>query len=68
MLPEHRNKGTGSALVKHVMKKAKEAGIPVLYLFTPDKEPFYLKLGWETFSRELFQGHPITILKADLST
>jgi GNAT superfamily N-acetyltransferase len=68
VFPEHRGQGIGSALVKYVMERAKEAGIPVLYLFTPDKEPFYLKLGWETLSREVFRGHPITIMKTNLFT
>ena len=64
--PESRGKGVGSKLVMQVMEKAKEAGIPVLYLFTPDKEGFYQKLGWHTISRETYRGHLVTIMEVNL--
>ncbi|MBI4764061.1 MAG: GNAT family N-acetyltransferase [Deltaproteobacteria bacterium] len=65
--PEHRGKGAGSKLVIHVMEKAREAGISALYLFTPDKEHFYQKLGWQTISKETYQGHLITVMKVNLT-
>jgi N-acetylglutamate synthase-like GNAT family acetyltransferase len=64
--PENRDKGVGSRLVLHVMDKAKEAGISVLYLFTPDKERFYQKLGWQPISKETYRGHLITVMQANL--
>jgi N-acetylglutamate synthase-like GNAT family acetyltransferase len=64
--PEYRCKGVGSKLVMHVMKKAKEAGIPVLYLFTPDKERFYQKLGWQTISNETYRGHLVPVMRVNL--
>ena len=63
---ENRRKGVGSKLVIHVMEKAKEAGIPVLYLFTPDKEGFYQKLGWNTISKETYRGHLVTVMQVNL--
>jgi N-acetylglutamate synthase-like GNAT family acetyltransferase len=64
--PENRGKGVGSGLVMLIMEKAKEAGIPVLYLFTPDKEGFYQKLGWQTISKEIFRGHLVTVMQVNL--
>jgi N-acetylglutamate synthase-like GNAT family acetyltransferase len=64
--PEHRCKGVGSKLVIYVMEKAKQAGIPVLYLFTPDKERFYQKLGWQPISKETYRGHLVTVMQANL--
>jgi N-acetylglutamate synthase-like GNAT family acetyltransferase len=64
--PENRGKGIGSRLVMQVMEKAKEDGIPVLYLFTPDKEHFYQKLGWHTISKETFRGHLVTVMQVTL--
>ncbi len=64
--PEHRGQGIGTKLVIHVMEKVREAGILVLYLFTPDKEGFYQKLGWQTLSKETFRDHPITVMQANL--
>ena len=64
--PAHRNQGIGTNLVIHVMEKAKESGIQTLYLFTADKEGFYQKLGWETISKEIYRGHLVTVMRADL--
>ena len=66
--PEYRGKGVGSKLVIHVMEKAKEAGIPLLYLFTPDKEHFYQRLSWQTISKEDYQGHLVTVMQVNLIT
>jgi N-acetylglutamate synthase-like GNAT family acetyltransferase len=64
--PEYRCNGVGSKLVLHVMEKANEAGIPILYLFTPDQERFYQKLGWHTISTETYRGHLVTVMQAIL--
>jgi N-acetylglutamate synthase-like GNAT family acetyltransferase len=61
--PQFRNLGIGSQLVRHVMQEAREADIKKLYLFTPNKEQFYVKLGWETFSREEYQGTSVTVME-----
>lgn len=60
--PEYRNNGVGSSLVKHIMQTAKQAGIEKLYLFTPDRETFYEKLGWQVLSREIYRGHSVTVM------
>ncbi|MBI3897153.1 MAG: GNAT family N-acetyltransferase [Gammaproteobacteria bacterium] len=60
--PEHRNRGTGDELVKHVMQRAKEAKVETLYLFTPDREAFYQKLEWRLFSKENYRGHWVTVM------
>ena len=64
--PEKRQHGLGSKLVLHVMKQAKREGITTLYLFTPDKQNFYAKLGWITKSIEQYQGHEVTIMQTSL--
>ena len=51
VVPEYRNMGIGSALIKRAEAKAKELGVQTLYLHTPDKERFYLHRGWETVER-----------------
>ena len=64
--PERRCKGIGAMLVKHVMAHASEHGIRVMYLFTPDKEEFYKRLGWATLSKEQYRNCPVTVMKARL--
>ena len=42
---EHRRQGIGSALVRRVAQEAAALGVETLYLFTPDQEHFYARLG-----------------------
>lgn len=65
--PEHRGKGVGSALVKHVVASAREAGHNAIYLFTPDQEALYTKLGWKTLQADTYRGCQVTIMHYDLS-
>lgn len=65
--PAYRNQGIGGRLVRHAMDRAKAAGIAGLYLFTPDREDFYRRLGWRVLATEHYRGHAVTIMHADLS-
>ena len=65
--PEHRNKGIGSALVRHVMQQAKLSNIEKLYLYTPDREAFYHRLGWKRIDTEHYHGHEVVIMVTDLT-
>ncbi len=66
--PDYRRQGIGSALVRHAMTEASNAGVREIYLFTPDKADFYQRLGWDVVSREPYHGRNITIMKYMLST
>jgi len=46
-----RGKGVGRALVHAVEELARWLGYEELYLFTPDRQSFYLELGWELLPR-----------------
>lgn len=65
--PPYRHKGIGSQLVSYAMSQAKSGGIRTLYLFTPDMEKFYYKLGWRLISHEKYQGHDVSIMAVDLN-
>jgi len=60
--PEYRRKGTATELVRHVMQQAAENKIKKLYLYTPDQEQFYKKMGWKTQERLNYHGHDVTIM------
>lgn len=64
--PEFRRQGIGSKLVLYVMKKAKEEGIGKFYLFTPDRETFYARLGWSTIEKTDYHGYPVTVMSVNL--
>lgn len=66
VLPEKRGRGIGTKLVLHVMAQAKREGIKTLYLFTPDRQDFYLNLGWSIKNVEQYQNQEVTIMQVDL--
>jgi GNAT superfamily N-acetyltransferase len=65
--PEFRRQGIGRQLVLHVMEQARKKGIDCLYLYTPDQECFYIKLGWSTIDKRKHQGHDVTIMQVNLN-
>jgi len=65
--PEHRKKGIGTKLVRHIMAQAKQQGIKILYLYTPDQYLFYEKLGWQIHSTVQYHGHQVTIMQTFLN-
>jgi GNAT superfamily N-acetyltransferase len=64
--PEHRNQGIGDALVARVEQEARDLGFAKLYLFTPDRTPFYARRGWKSFAQDDCHGQPITLMSLDL--
>jgi GNAT superfamily N-acetyltransferase len=45
--PDFRGRGLGKMLVARAIGEAAKLGVERLYLFTPEHEAFYRKLGWE---------------------
>jgi N-acetylglutamate synthase-like GNAT family acetyltransferase len=64
--PEFRRQGIGSKLVLHIMEQAKQNMIKRLYLFTPDRDAFYTRLGWKIFEKTSYLGYAVTIMYMDL--
>jgi len=62
-----RQQGIGSQLVRHVMQQAAEQGIERLYLYTPDQQNFYKKLGWRIMEKIEYHGSKVCIMQADLT-
>ncbi len=46
VLPEFRRRGIGGQLVRAIEAAAIRLQLERLYLFTPDQEAFYARLGW----------------------
>jgi GNAT superfamily N-acetyltransferase len=64
--PVFRSRGIGSALVHRVIKEAEQLYMNTLYLFTPDREGFYVRLGWHTIERTEYHGHQVAIMAIDI--
>ncbi len=60
--PAFRRQGVGEALVRQVVHRSAELGVPLLYLFTPDQQAFYGKRGWRHFEDVEYKGHQETIM------
>src|SRR5262245_29302470 len=41
VVPQHRRRGIGAALVRRVVDEARDLAVPRLYLYTPSAENFY---------------------------
>ncbi len=67
VLPEHRKKGHGTALIRHAMRAAQQMQYSVLTLFTPDQSALYKSLGWFTIAQERYQGEDITLMQTHLA-
>jgi N-acetylglutamate synthase-like GNAT family acetyltransferase len=59
---EHRCQGIGSALVRRVVEEAAALDVQRLYLFTPDQERFYARLGWSVIERCTYRGYPQVVM------
>lgn len=57
-----RGKGIGTSLVRVIEDKAKEIGVKILYLYTPDAQNFYAKLGWRELESTEYRGQDVTIM------
>jgi N-acetylglutamate synthase-like GNAT family acetyltransferase len=62
VIPIYRSRGVGSALVHRVIKEAEALGVETLYLFTPNWEAFYIRLGWSTVERTEYRGFEVAIM------
>lgn len=67
VLPEYRNRGIGSALVRRAVEEATRLSVKDLYLHTPDKENMYSRLGWTAIERTHYRGLDVVIMKRRLS-
>jgi GNAT superfamily N-acetyltransferase len=62
-----RRQGVGAALVAAIEKKAGDLGVKKLYLYTPESEGFYAKLGWKVKERPEYHGYAVTIMEKDIT-
>ena len=66
--PEHRSRGVGAKLVRRVINEARALDVRCLYLYTPDAEPYYTRLGWSVVERTINRGEAVTVMSYDCIT
>ncbi len=62
VVPEHRGRGIGAALVRRCEREAALAGAIRLHLYTERAAEYYRKLGWVVMSDEVYEGEPVTVM------
>ncbi len=65
--PDYRGRGVGSLLTRSVENLAAKLGYRELYLFTPDAQGLYQRLGWESLSEIQRQDHTAWVMRRRLS-
>jgi predicted N-acetyltransferase YhbS len=65
---EHRRRGIGAQLVSAIEEKARELGFATLYLWTPDKEEFYARLGWSVVQRTEYRQENAVVMQKQLAS
>lgn len=63
--PNARGQGIGSCLTSFMWEEAIRLGHQEVYLFTPDQERLYARLGWNTISTEQYHGKEVVIMHKD---
>jgi len=61
-----RRRGIGAALCATVEEAARSRGIQTLYLFTLDKQAWYLRQGWTVFAPCVWHERPGDIMSKEL--
>jgi GNAT superfamily N-acetyltransferase len=66
VIPEARGHGLGSALLAYAIDQTRRQGHTAVHLFTPDQEPWYARLGWETVASATAGTRPATVMRLRL--
>ncbi|NYT72092.1 GNAT family N-acetyltransferase [Halomonas sp. QX-2] len=66
VVPEWRGQGIASGLVKRVEEEAIESGIRHFYLYTPDQQALYRRLGWQDVESLEYRGETVTVMSRQL--
>jgi GNAT superfamily N-acetyltransferase len=67
VVPEHRLKGAGSALVRAIEDQARQRRFSRLHLYTTETVDFYVRLGWTALDRTKWKRFDTTLMVRDLS-
>ncbi len=60
--PEHRGNGLGSRVTQALAEYAFARGVQELYLYTPDQQPLYARLGWVEVSIDTVNNEVVSIM------
>lgn len=67
-VPSARGQGLASALVNACVVRCRAQGIGALYLYTPDQQALYARLGWQTIEERRVAGESVSVMRLSLNT
>jgi N-acetylglutamate synthase-like GNAT family acetyltransferase len=67
VIKKSRNQGIGSRLVKQIVQGAAKMDAKKLYLFTPDRQLFYTRLGWRLLYREKYRKQQVAVMEINVA-
>jgi GNAT superfamily N-acetyltransferase len=62
VLPEHRGNGLGSRITNSLSSYAFSNGVSQLFLYTPDQQSLYARMGWKQVSQERIHNEVVSIM------
>jgi N-acetylglutamate synthase-like GNAT family acetyltransferase len=60
--PEYRRKGYATEMIKRVELEAKKLNHKTIFLYTPDAEKLYEKLGWQIIRQTTYMNEKVTLM------
>ncbi len=63
----HRGKGIAGKLIRALSETAQAAGYPELWLYTPDQQALYARLGWKPVEEKYDSDEWVTVMVLPLS-
>ncbi len=66
VVPNYRRQGIASKLIARVVGSAANLGVKRVYLFTPDAEQLYSRLGWSVIERTTYRGTDAIVMSYDV--
>ncbi len=62
MLQQYRNQGLGSCLTTALTDYAFAQGVSQIYLYTPDQQALYKRLGWQEVCTDTANNEVVSII------
>ncbi|MGL9751624.1 MAG: GNAT family N-acetyltransferase [Symbiopectobacterium sp.] len=60
--PSQCGKGLATALINGCVALCQQQGIEMLYLYTPDKQALYARMGWQPLEQRQVAGEIVTVM------
>ena len=61
-----RAEGIAARLIRRVEEEAVDSGFSQFYLYTPDQQGLYRRLGWQELEELSYRGEAVTIMLRQL--